>query len=288
MIEFRCTKSWFGLSLVFLAGALVFSASVLRAAQQQSLPDDHRAARAKLDEGVRAYKSGQFDDAIDDFKQAAELDHSLVSARLYLATAYASQYIPGDLSDENVDLGQQALREYRSVLERNPNDLGAIDGISQLLFYMGTSPYDQDKLGESKAYYLTHIKIHPEDSEPYYWVGVIDWMSAYRSDQQLRADWQTRTGAQLPLSEPLPEVLRNQLRNETQDRVDEGIKDLKRAMELRPDYDDAMAYLSLMYRQKALIEADANARDEDNKTADELVHKVQVIKEDRMKQHPQP
>ena len=68
---------------------LLFAAGRLGAAQQQDLTDDQRAARAKLNEGVQAYKRGQFDDATEDFKKAAELDPSLTNARLYLATAYA-------------------------------------------------------------------------------------------------------------------------------------------------------------------------------------------------------
>lgn len=52
-------------------------------------------ARDQLNRGVQAYKNGQFDTAIEDFKLAKDLDPQLLNARLYLATAYASQYIPG-------------------------------------------------------------------------------------------------------------------------------------------------------------------------------------------------
>jgi len=44
--------------------------------------------------GVAAYKNGLYDAAIEDFQKAKELDPGLMNARLYLATAYASQYIP--------------------------------------------------------------------------------------------------------------------------------------------------------------------------------------------------
>ena len=52
-------------------------------------------ARDLLNKGVAAFKNAQFDTAVEDFKQAKELDPDLINARLYLATAYASQYIPG-------------------------------------------------------------------------------------------------------------------------------------------------------------------------------------------------
>src|SRR5271155_4024474 len=52
-------------------------------------------ARDLLNKGVTSFKNAQFDAAVEDFKQAKELDPDLLNARLYLATAYASQYIPG-------------------------------------------------------------------------------------------------------------------------------------------------------------------------------------------------
>ena len=69
---------------------------------------DKLRARDKLNKGVNAYKAAQFDVAIDDFKTAKELDPTLTNAQLYLATAYASQYIPGAPSPENVRNGERS------------------------------------------------------------------------------------------------------------------------------------------------------------------------------------
>src|SRR5260221_6616167 len=59
-------------------------------------------ARDLLNKGVTAFKNGQSDAAIEYFKQAKEADPDLLNARLYLATAYASLYIPGAPSQENM------------------------------------------------------------------------------------------------------------------------------------------------------------------------------------------
>jgi hypothetical protein len=69
--------------------------------------------------------------------------------------------------------------------------------------------------------------------------------------------------------------------------VDEGIADLKKAIELRPDYDDAMAYLNLLYRRKADMVESADERASLQKQADELIDKVKEIKQKRAEQ-PQP
>src|ERR1700720_4858716 len=94
-------------------------------------------ARDLLNKGVTAFKNGQSDAAIEDFKQAKEADPDLLNARLYLATAYASLYIPGAPSAENLARGQQAVAEFKEVLEKDPNNLSAIDGIGSILFQMG-------------------------------------------------------------------------------------------------------------------------------------------------------
>src|SRR5262249_60048426 len=76
-------------------------------------------ARDLLNKGVAAFKNGQYDIAVEDFKQAKDLDPSLMNARLYLATAYASQYIPGAPSEQNMKMGQAAVDEFKDVLQRD-------------------------------------------------------------------------------------------------------------------------------------------------------------------------
>src|SRR5213075_364023 len=91
-------------------------------------------ARDLLNKGVGAFKNGQYDAAVEDFKQAKDLDPSLLNARLYLATAYASQYIPGAPSEQNKNIGKQAIQEFKDILATNPDNLSAIDGIGSILF----------------------------------------------------------------------------------------------------------------------------------------------------------
>ena len=64
--------------------------------------------------------------------------------------------------------------------------------------------------------------------------------------------------------------------------MDEGIQHLKKAVTLRPDYEDAMAYLNLLYRQKADMVTSAEEREALLKQADELVDKVKEIKQRKM------
>jgi len=71
----------------------------------------------------------------------------------------------------------------------------------------------------------------------------------------MRAEWKERAAVNLAKSESLPDVFRQQLKRETEQLVDEGIADLKKAIELRPDNDDALAYLKFDVRPESFNRA---------------------------------
>jgi tetratricopeptide (TPR) repeat protein len=240
---------------------------------------DRLRARDRLNKGVNAYKSGQFDQAIEDFKQAKDLDPSLTNAQLYLATAYASQYVPGAPSQENINNGNQAIAEFKNILDSDPNNLAAIDGIGSILYNMGGSPFDAAKLNESKSYHEKHIQIKPEDPEPYYWVGVIDWSLAFRANKDMRDAYNQKSKKPIKESDPMPPALAMEFASKYGPVVDDGIANLQKAMTLRTEYDDAMAYLNLLYRQKADMETSKDAREADLQQADDLVERVKAIKQ---------
>jgi tetratricopeptide (TPR) repeat protein len=245
-------------------------------------------ARDLLNKGVASFKAGQYDAAIEQFKQAKEADPTLMNARLYLATAYASTYIPGAPSDENVNRGKQAIAEYQQVLDINPNNLSAIDGIGSILFQMAGQPYDPKKFEESKTFHQRHIQIKPDDPEPYYWVGVIDWTLAFRANAEMRAAFnRDNVRKQVKDTDPLPPAVRQEYASQYASLVDEGIKSLQQASTLRPDYDDALAYLNLLYRRKADLVETEQERDDLLKQADDLVDKVKEIKQRKLDQQSQ-
>ena len=266
---------------VLACAALVFLAAGASGCNKLKARDD-------LNHGVAAFKNGQYDAAIELFKQARDLDPALINARLYLATAYASQYIPGAPSDANMKLGNQAIAEFKDVLSIDSNNLSAVDGIGSILFQMAGTPYDPKKFEESKSYHEKHIQLKPTDPEPYYWVGVIDWTLAFRANNEIRADYnKNNLKKQVKDTDPLPASLRGDYVGKYGTLVDEGITDLQKAIQLRPDYDDAMAYLNLLFRRKADMVESADERDNFLKQADDLVDKVKEIKQRRAEQ-PQP
>ena len=236
-------------------------------------------ARDLLNKGVAAFKNGQYDSSIEDFKQAKDLDPTLLNARLYLATAYATEYIPGAPSDDNVRVGQQAVSEFQDVLSVDASNLSALDGIGSILYNMAGTPFDPEKYQESKKYHQKHVELAPNDPEPYYWVGVIDWTLAYRANAEARQAYNLQNQKkQAKEADPLPEKVRVQFTQQYGNLVDEGLKMLQKATDLRPDYADAIAYQSLLLRQKADM-SDTGTRASLEKQADDLLDKVKEIKQ---------
>src|SRR5215831_5154955 len=72
-------------------------------------------ARDHLNKGVTAFKNAQYPEAVEHFKQAVELDPNFASARLYLATAYMQQWIPGAESPENDQMAKAARKGFMDV-----------------------------------------------------------------------------------------------------------------------------------------------------------------------------
>jgi tetratricopeptide (TPR) repeat protein len=236
-------------------------------------------ARDLLNKGVASFKNGQYDASIEDFKQAKDLDPTLLNARLYLATAYATEYIHGAHSDDNVKVGQQAVSEFQDVLTVDAGNLSALDGIGSMLYNMAGTPFTPEKFEESKKYHQKHIELKPDDPEPYYWVGVIDWTLAYRGNAEARQAYNIQNQKkQVKEADPLPEKIRDDYTKQYSALVDEGLKMLQKATDLRPDYADAMAYQSLLLRQKADM-SDSATRASLEKQADDLLDKVKEIKQ---------
>jgi tetratricopeptide (TPR) repeat protein len=245
-------------------------------------------ARDLLNKGVAAFKEGQFDKSVEFFKEAKQLDPDLLNARLYLATAYASEYIPGAPSEENKRHGEEAIAEYKSVLERIPDNLSAIDGLASILYQMAGQPFDQKKFEESKIYHQKHISLKPLDPQPYYSIGVIDWAIAYRGNTEMRADYnRAHINKQVKDTDPLPPDVRTAYTQKYGPLVDDGITSLQQATKINPEYDDAMTYLNLLYRRKADMVESSAERDGFTKQADDLLDKVKEIKQKRAEQAEQ-
>jgi len=238
-------------------------------------------ARDQLNKGVAAYKNAKYEEAINHFQDAVTLDPSLTNARLYLATAYAQQYIPGVDAPDNLRNAEQAIEQYKAVLEEQPSNVNSVKGIAYLYL-------QQKKFEDAKTYYRKALEIDPNDPEPYYSVAVIDWTQSYQPRMEARAKLGLKPEDSL-VGKKDKEVLKvcNDLKDKNTAVVQDGIDNLTKALQLRPDYDDAMAYMNLLYREKADVECtDPAQHTADLKTADEWVDKTMATKKAKAEKQP--
>jgi len=240
-----------------------------------SLGCDKLRARDQLNKGVKAYKDNHYEQAIDHFQEAVRLDPALINARMYLATAFVSQYIPGVDSPDNMRTAQQAIDEYQKVIDDKPSreqKVNSAKGIAYLYLNM-------KKWEDAKKYYRMASDSDPNDPEPYYSIGVIDWTAAYQPRMEERAKLGMKPDEHLNAKNKDQKKVCDELKEKNAPAIQEGIDSLNKAIQLRPDYDDAMAYMNLMYRERADVECeDLGARTEDLKTADHWVDETLRIK----------
>lgn len=239
---------------------------------------DKLKARDQLNKGVKAYKDNHYEQAITHFQNAVNLDPALTNARMYLATAYVSQYVPGIDSPDNLQTAQNAIDEYTKVIDSNPSrdqKVNSAKGIAYL--YLNEKKWDQ-----AKKYYRMASDLDPNDAEPYYSIGVIDWSQSYQPRMEERAKLGLKPDEHLSAKNKDQKKLCEQLKAKNSAVIQEGIDSLDKAIKLREDYDDAMAYMNLMYRERADVECeDEAARAADLKTADQWVDKAMQAKQAR-------
>ena len=211
-------------------------------------------ARDNLVKGINAFKSAKFADAVGNFKAAVELDPSLASARLYLATAYRSQYIPGAESEENRDFAKRAMEEFMKVYEQEPNNKLALQSIASLHYDEAqafTALEDKfKKLDEAKSWHEKILKVDPSAKESLYTIGVIAWAKTYPIRKKARVELKMKDEDPGPIKDV---KVRNQLAARNMPIIEEGMAAMRKAIEVDKEYDDAMAYLNLLLREKADI-----------------------------------
>jgi TonB family protein len=208
--------------------------------------------RGWLQKGIQAYKGYRYQEAVEAFQRAVDLNPNEVNTHLYLATALMVQYIPGAESSENVEFARRAESEFDLVLRLDPINQTALMSLASLSYQKALGIQDSEKkfrkLDESASWYEKALAVDPRNKEAYYSIGVIDWFKMYADVVKARARLSMRPEEPGPLKDP---AVRRQLRTRYGALIEDGISKLQKALEIDAAYDDAMTYLSLMIRYRA-------------------------------------
>ena len=232
-------------------------------------------ARDELNKGVQSFKGARYPEAVNHFRSAVDLDPTFPAARLYLATAYMSQWIPGADSPDNKKMAQSAKDQFNKVLEQEPNNTTAIASIASLEYNEAKAVQGLEnklkQMDEAKKWYEKLVTADPKSKEGYYSLGVISW------EQWYPAFVLARQKAGMKMEDPGP-IKKKDIRDELKDKYTKslqyGLDNLNKALEIDPEYDDAMAYENLIIRQRADLADDPAQYKKDTETADQWVQKA--------------
>ena len=89
-------------------------------------------ANDQINKGVADFKNARYESATTHFQNAVAIDPDNPNPRIYLATTYASQVVPGLDTPENKKMAQNAKDGFLEVLRQNPNDVVALKQIASL------------------------------------------------------------------------------------------------------------------------------------------------------------
>jgi Tfp pilus assembly protein PilF len=176
-------------------------------------------ARDNLNKGVQAFKDTHYEKSVDYFKKAIELDPDLTSAELYLGTAYSQQFVPGGRGEDNDKNAKLAIQTFEDVLRHDASNVNAVAGLAGI--YQNTNDFKK-----AHEYYLKYAQLDASNPVPYYSIGSLDWWIVFDKNNTDSKEDQVKL-------------------------IDEGLANLDKALSLNPDYEDAMTFKNLLYRQKA-------------------------------------
>jgi len=234
-------------------------------------------ARDQLNKGVQAFTAAQYPEAVERFKTAVELDPGFSAARLYLATAYMQQYIPGAESPENKQMAQAAHDQFMKVLEQTPKDKVAIASIASLYF-------NQKKMDDAKEWNKKLIAINPQNKDAYYTLGVIAWTQWLAPDREARNKLNMKPEDPGPLKK---KEVREELKVKYKPLLDEGVANMQKALDIDKEYDEAMAYMNLLIRYRADLDDTEAEYKKDIEEADAWVQKSLDTKKMKNARKPQ-
>jgi tetratricopeptide (TPR) repeat protein len=225
---------------ILLAGGLVLGLSGC----------DKLRARNHLNEGVAAFKAAKYTEAVEHFKQTEALDPDNTNGTLFLATAYMAQWIPGADSPQNLEFAAKAHQAFEKVLQKDPNEKTALEYLGSLSFNQAQSlPSDQKgaRYDESITWFKRLIGADAQNKEAYYYLGVIAYQKYHPALMLARTSLHMKDD-EGPIKD---KKVRDDLAAQYTGIIDDGISNLHKALDIDKEYDDAMAYLNLLIRQKA-------------------------------------
>jgi tetratricopeptide (TPR) repeat protein len=149
-------------------------------------------------------------------------------------------------------------------LELDPDNTAALASLASLSFYEGN-------LDNATSWNKKLVAVAPQNKDAYYFLGLLAWRKSYPAYATARAQAKMSERKRRPLP---PSAVKQKLISSFSSVIEDGISNLKRALELDPDYDDAMTYMSLLISERAGLRDSAKECSRDLATAKEWAQRA--------------
>jgi tetratricopeptide (TPR) repeat protein len=241
--------------------------------------------RAELKKGNKLYKEESYKAALAQFQLGLKLDPSAKRAWRSVGLAAMALYKPGVDTRENNQYADVAIDAFQKYVAAYPEDTNAEDYM--VAMWIGANRYDK-AINFLKAQRVKHpgeakidqglinvmLKANKyeealqwinnnarKEAKLYYLVETNAWGRSY-NDPTVTYEDRTRI-------------------------VDLGLDAGKRAVDVKPDYMEAMVYINLLYREKVKLSLDPKEKEQFTKMADEWRQKALDLRE-KQKKAPKP
>lgn len=233
-------------------------------------------AKNLLNEGVRTFNRGKYEDAQKIFEEALSYDPENANAKFFLAMTLNARYEKALNSadvgkPETLDLGNQTLSAFQGVLALNPRPEfqdRAMAFIAKTYKSLADQVYDEkteaDKVAGAEQSYLDYLQKRAElpaqtgtvKSQMYYTIGDYYWRKAHK----VILTFEKRDPSNQMAPPTYPDIPADK-RTEIMANVAKSHEFMDKAIKEDADYPDPYLGHKLLYLDEMNIAADAAAKD---------------------------
>jgi tetratricopeptide (TPR) repeat protein len=249
-------------------------------------------SKQEIKKGNDFFKATQYQTALAAYQEALRLDPNTKKLHKNIGLAYMGLYQPGSKHPKDLEYAAKAIEHLKIYTEAFPQDRKAREFLVSL--YLTTERFD-----DAIAFYQGMVKDDPKDTKAmqslaqmYFKKGDVDnavmWLKrrlATETTPEAKAEVYYFIGVQawdrsynFPDIDP---VKRSHI-------VDEGLDALNKALQIKPDYFEALSYINLLYREKAKIETDPVKQQEYTDTANKYLQQALELRKKALAKTPTP
>ena len=246
-------------------------------------PVNKLRAKNELNEGVRTFNRGKFDEAEAMFKQALEYDPDNVNAQFFYAMTVNARYEKSLNSQEvdktgSIELGKQTIAAFQKVIDMNPEPKvrdRAISFIAKGYKSLADQVYDpkteKAQYDDARAKYLEHLEKRANlegqtdavKAQMYYTIGDDYWKEARGVIEHF-----AKRDAANPQIPAVYEIPPDQLPR-INGALAKAHEYMAKAIEKDPSYPEPYLGEKLVYFEEVKLVSDQAKRDAIKKAADE-------------------